>query len=186
MKKILDKMRNEEILDSEIIQDIKNNFEFNINWIHMDDYCWSLLMDAVFYNRKELVEYFLADPDIDINYTNRFKFAALHFALRIHILKLLLSRKDLNVNVQNNSGWTALHFICFMGNKECVKELLLDARVDVMIRNKMGEMGRDCAIQNGNHMIANMLKMVQYTPLLRIPNRALCGDIIRMIIEEYV
>ena len=79
-----------EVLDSEIIRDIKNDPEFNINWV---DY--SLLMNAIKYEREELVEYLLSNPNININYGCLFyNHTALHMLCirtnNIHILKLLL------------------------------------------------------------------------------------------------
>ena len=65
----------------------------------------------------------------------------------------------------------------------CIRKLLLDARVDIMISDKWWKTALDIAMERGHHKIANMLKRMLRTPLLRIPN---AKDIVRMIIEEYV
>ena len=188
--KIYDKILNEAILDSEIIRDVeyakREDPRFDINYVKCE-WSWSFLMIAIIRNRIELIEYFLKDPNINVNYKNSFDVTALYLTSYIvPILKLFLNRQDLDVNVQH-VGHTLLHVVCchIRPSIIVVRELLLDARVDIMIRDEDGLSAQDTAIRLGYHGITNMLKMVQYTPLLRIPNNMLLHDIIRMIIEEY-
>jgi len=173
-------------IDSKIIQDIEHAKEtpgFDINLGYKDN--WSLLITAVYYCRKELVRYILSFPNIDVNHRSYYGNTALHCCDNVSILKLLLDHKDLDVNIQNEGGETGLHHACYMGRKTCVKEYLLDARADILIRDENGVMVRDYALIYGYLGIANILKRVQHTSLLRIPNRALLHDIVRMIIDEY-
>jgi len=191
MNKIYGKIYNDETPDSEIIQEIEStkreDLGFDINLVWND---WTLLIWSIFQNRRELVKYLLTYPDIDVNlecfvWDN----TALHescFTNNIHFLKLLLGHKNINVNAQEYWGWTGLHIACLEGYKAHVKELLLDARIDLSIRDKDGRTARDCAIRETHPEIANMLKRTECTSLLRIPNASLCRDITRMIIEEYV
>jgi len=186
------KIQNKDILDSEIILDIrfecaKKDSKFDINWC--DLFNRSLLMIAILQNREELVRYLLTYPQLNINYKNPHGITAFHIlfhdlSISISILKSFLSRKDFDVNIQGYEGWTGLHIACFWGREAFVKELLLDARVDVMIRNNRGDMALD--ITFGHYKVAKMLKRIGLTSLLRIPNRTLLYDIVRMIIEEYV
>ena len=201
MKETYWKILNNTILDSEIIQDIKsakNNyfrfgfgFRFDINWVYDHSYStdnkWTFLIHAVNNRREELVEYILSFSDINVNYKDGFGRTALYFCDQVPILKLLLSRRNLDVNTQSNGGRTVLYNLCYYENDMCVKELLLDARVDIMIHNNRYRFGcRAAGIRRKKaHRIANMLMKIIYTPLLRIPNWVLCRDIIRMIIEEY-
>jgi len=185
-------IRDETILDSEIIQDIVNakcNYsEFDINW--NDSYGWSILTHAVS-ESVELVKYLLMNPDIDINCrTSLNSNTAFHVLCsmcsnRIYILKLFISHRDINVNAQNFHGWTGLYFACWNNHIECVRELLLDARVDLSIRDDLEDSALNIALKRRHIGIAIMLKKIGYTFLLRIPNASLCRDIIRMIIEEY-
>ena len=191
---LLIKIDDQTVLDSEIIQDIEcakcKDFDFDINYVEYGG--WSSLMYAVKSERKELVEYILEDPDININLRCSLwgDGTTLHvlcsYTNKIHILKLFLGRRDLDVNIRNKWGWTGLHEACYNNYIEYVKELLLDARVDPSIRNRLGKTAIDYAIKRGHLGIANMLERTGYTPLLRISNEALCRDIVRMIIEEYV
>ena len=193
MNKILDKIYDNSISDSDIIQETESakreNPKFDINYIDPYNDC-TLLMCAVLENREELVEYILADSNVNVNFRcYSWGMTALHELCcnnNIHILELLLGHKDINVNVQCNYGLTGLHYACRSIRIKNVKELLLDARVNPLIRTYHRNTARDIAIKQGYIGIANMLKMVQYTPLLRIPNRTLLHDIIRMIIEEYI
>jgi len=192
----MDKLWNKAVLDSEIIQEIESAKHrdpgFNIN--QPDMYGLTLLLRAVQYDRKELVEYILADPDINVNYGDiHYRLYPINTGLRmatydwisISILKLFLCHKDIDVNKQKDNEWTVLHEACFKNNKKYVRELLLDARIDVLIYDCQGRTAQNTVRRDG-HGIANMLKRVLRTSLLRIPNASLCRDIIRMIIEEYI
>ena len=191
MNKIYNKIWDEAILDSEIIQETESlkhqDPKFDINSLQNG---WPLLMDAVYNGREELVRYLLSDPNIVVNLRNSaWGKTALHESCctnNIHILKLLLDHKNINVNTQDNDGWTGLHDVCWCNHIKIVKNLLLDARVNVMIRDEDGNTARDCAIRETHLEIANMLNRTECTSLLRIPNASLCRDISRMIIEEYV
>ena len=182
-RKIYDKILNKTICDLEIIQEIDS--KFNINYVIDRNNCWSLLMNAVLQNRIELVRHFMTYPNININYKDRRNHTALYFAYgRSSILKLLLKREDLDVNMRYEHGNTILHR--YSNVKGYVKVLLLDVRIDISIRNNMGKTARDIAIHWEYYGIADMLRRVQYTSLLRIPNKALLYDIVRTIICEYV
>ena len=185
---ILSNIRNYSVLDSEIIQKIEfakyNSRNFDINWKdnRFDFDNWSLLMYAVYYHRVKLVEYLLTYPDIDINYASYGGTTALHLAYCLPILKILLSRKDLDVN---RNQCVLLYYACSSNNIKIIRELLLDARANVIIRIDCGMTPRHIAIRNEHPEITNILKRTEYTSLLRIPNKTLLYDIIRMIIEEY-
>jgi len=186
MEIIFDKIRNDEVLDSEIIKNINNYPKFDINWV--DNCGWTLLMYLVFRNRKELAEYLLTHPNIDVNYKNHNGYTALYYVCwcgNILMLKLLLSHKDIYVNIQHNFGDTGMHIACCCNHIEIVKELLLDARVNPLIRDIIGRTDQYLVTQKGYIKIANMFKRIGHTSLLRIPNEALCRDIVRMITEEY-
>ena len=184
MERIFDNIGRNSVCDSEIIQDIERipGFDINLGYGEID---WSSLMWAVGLDRKELVRYLLSDSSINVNHRSNQGNTALHFCEDISILKLLLCHRDIDVNIQdNNNGWIVLHRACYNNRIGFVRDLLLDARINIIIRTNRGETARDIAREYCTD-IANMLKMVQYTPLLRIPNDALCRDIVRMIIEEY-
>ena len=193
MKRIYDKAYDKAVLDSEIIQEMESakhrDPDFDINWRdRRDTWSLSLLMCAVYRNREEFVEYLLKDPNINVNYKVNTD-AALHFACdNNNILKLLLGHKDIDVNIQNGCGDTVLHNACMGYSIENVKELLLDARINILIcgkdedEDRDGVTAMDLAILWNFDNIAKIIWNSRYTPLLRI----LCYDIARMIIEEYV
>jgi len=190
MNNISDKIWVGSYSDSEIIQETeflkRNDPKFDINL--GDDYRnWSLLLCAVFNDRKELVEYLLTDPLINVNHGYCLDDnTALHVCKDVSIIKLLLGRRDIDVNIQNFWEQTGLHLMCYWKRKACVRELLLDARVNVLIRNDYGKTARDIALEQKYPDIAKILGNSLYTSLLRIPNRTLIHDIVRTIIEEYV
>ena len=193
IKEIIHKIHNSSIPDSEIIQYIERvrhkDPEFDINLKYEDNGIadLSLLMKAVYNGRKELARYLLTIPGININHKSRINNnTALNFicSKEPSLLKLLLSHRDLDVNVQSMLGHTVLHYACDNNDIGIVKELLLDARIDVSIRNILGSTARNGAIAYGHFGIVNILKKVQYTPLLRIQNNL--KVIVKRIIEEYV
>jgi len=175
-------------LDSEIIQDTESakrrEPNFDINYVSYQG-SWTLFLLAVRYRRQELVDYLLKDPNINVNYRDYYCIPT-SICENASILKSLLKHKDINVNVQNYDEQTVLHLACYNNQIEIAGEVLLDARVDILIRDYWKETALDIAKRCKYHEIANILKKVLRTPLLRIPNRVLCRDIIRMIIEEYV
>ena len=191
MNIIYDKIRQTGIDDSKIIQDIEHAKEtpgFDINLGHNKDNL-SLLMTAVYHGRKELVRYLLSFPGINVNHSTYYESIALYYCNEVSILKLLLSRKELDVNIQSTClgyEWTGLLEFCYHGREACVRELLLDARVDAFIRDIDGVMAQDVALNVGCPGIAKIINNSRYTSLLRIPNKMLLYDIVRMIIEEYV
>ena len=184
MDNIYEKIWVSEFLDWEIIQEMHiPEFDINLG----DENNWSLLMCAVCRERKELVEYLLTYPDININHRSYCGDTVLYCCNQISILKLLLDRKDLDVNIQNNWGEAGLHHACFMRRKACVREYLLDARVNVLIRDTYDkETALDIALRKGYSDIAKIIRNSRHTTLLRIQNKALLYDIVRMIIDEYV
>ena len=179
------------VLDSEIIREMESTKKipgFNINWIYYHDHNRTLLMTAVFQNCIKLVKYILAaHPDININHQDNNGETVLYRTRSVYVLKLLLKHKDIDVNIQNNKlGCTILHILCYSNNIDLIRELLIDARADVMIRDNQGKTARDIAINYEYDEILYILKRIGCTTLLRIPNASLCKDIVRMIIEEYV
>jgi len=172
-KKICDKA----ILDSEIIQEMESmkrkDPKFDINFGYNEDN-WSLLMVANYYGREDLVRYLLSNPNINVNHRNYCGNTTLFFCKQVSILKLLLDRRDLDVNIQNYGEWTGLYWACYWGRKACVKELLLDARADVLIRDDDGKTARDIALVNRYSEIAKIINNSGYISLLRIPNYLLC------------
>jgi len=190
MKRIFDKITQSDIDDSEIIQETesvkRNDPKFDIN-LRCDYRNCSSLMRAVDQNRKDLVEYLLSIPGINVNQRDTYNSTTLHFCVDISILRLLLSRKDLDVNIQNVFGYTGLYnfFEYGHGREACVKEYLLDARVDTLIRDNNEKTVLDYALEGNIPDIVKIIWNSRYTTLLRIPNKTLIHDIVRMIIEEY-
>jgi len=178
--------RDNTVLDSEIIRDLesrKNDFRFSINC--RNSFYYTLFMDAVKWSRKELVKYLLTYPYIKINDKNDNGDTALIIACHrddVDICKLLLCREDLDVNIKCRYGYTGLH----NAYKGTTRELLLDARADIMIRTHHGNTAQDIAIYMGYCDIAKIINNSRYTTLLRIPNETLLFDIVRMIIEKYI
>jgi len=189
MEKIIDETIRGVINDSAIILETESaksrDPKFDINKCNGQN--WSLLMYAVWWNRKNLVMYLLSVPGINIYHRDDYGNTALHYCYQVSILELFFSRSDFDVNIQNGIGQTGLRRLCDRGrHKEGVREYLLDARADVLIRDEDGETVLDYALRKGYLGTTKIINNSLYTTLLRIPNNLLLHDIVRMIIEEYV
>jgi len=178
---VLNKIIQKDINDQEIIRDVESLIQNYPCYL-------SLLTHAVCSNRKELVEYILTYPYPGIGRSEHASMI-LRAAYGVPVLKILLDIRDINVNTLDWERCTALHSMCEQENEECVKELLLDARINTSIRNCEGFTARDKVLESewglGHPGIARILRNSEYTSLLRIPNASLLHDIVRMIIEEY-
>jgi len=157
------KMYDNEILDSEIIKNIENikkkHTNIDINCINSNHYTY--LMDAIRYNRIELVKYLLTYSGTKVNQMADCGAAALHMCSdknQYPMLCLLLTREDLKVNVRDCYGQTVLHRACSLGNEEGVLELLLDGRIDPLIRNKSGNTALDIATECKKNKIVDIMK----------------------------
>ena len=178
------------VSDNFIIKKIKNmGSDFDVNRIYRTiDIKWPLLTIACFVGREELVRYLSTHPKININLIDYYHDTALHIACeynRINSLDLLLKNSSINVNIQGHGEHTALHYAS-KGHRNVCKALLLDSRIDVMLMNCDGETAQDRALRMGHYSIEKMINNSMYTALIRIPNKTLLHDIIRMIIEEYL
>ena len=204
---IRDNIYDKTVPDSKIIENIEyakhNDPEFDINHRKFNFACdgaeYPYLADAVRHGRKELVEYILTYPDINVNFIPieydqlRYHSSILYnivcledMSMTIPILKLFLNRNDFNVNIQDKKKNTIFHAACNLNKIRTIIEFLLDARVNVHIHNNNGNTARDFALRRGYPGIAKIINNSRHTTLLRIPNASLCRDIIRMIIEEYI
>jgi len=168
--------------DEKIIRDIeyiKNDPEFDINWRKGEFHGVTLLMCAIFKNRNKLVEYLLKDPYIDVNIKCNCCAAIFH-CRNVSILKLLLNHTNIDVNIQDNGRNTVLHHWCEYSNvaeTEMIKELLMDGRIDLSIKNKCGKTALDIAIKRKYYDIAKMIIIMSPT------NIVLSKDLARKLCE---
>jgi len=178
MQNIMYKIQENPIEDGEIIRDIesiKNDPGFDIKVYEV-----TLMRDAVCENRNKLVEYLLADPNINVNGKCRNGLTAIFHCLNVSILKLLLDHRNIDVNIQYNNGYTVLHSWCYYSNSEqikMIKELLIDGRIDLSIKDNCGKTALDYAIKHKYYDIAKMIIIMSPT------NIVLSKDLARRLCE---
>lgn len=122
---------------------IKLNFnEFDINIIHKG------FREACKHCHIQVVQYFLDNIDIDINYIDKYEGTALmRICLAVDtnaltVVNLLLDHPEIDINVKKNNGWSALSWACLHGNRYIVERLLQCDNIDV-----------NCVDNNGNTLL---------------------------------
>ena len=103
----------------------------------------------------------VTDPPVDINYrddTMNFN-TALHMASangHVQVVKMLLGVQGINVSPVNDTGNTPLHYASLNGKREVV-ELLIAHKADPNVRNDVGRIALEDALQTGHSDIAELL-----------------------------
>ena len=96
--------------------------------VNKNEYGWTALMWAVFYNHNSVVALLLrSSPKIDVNQQDKQGKCALHYASEWKnngALKLLLDVPTIDVNIVTNIGDSAVHRACLGDNVEGLKLLL--------------------------------------------------------------
>jgi len=118
------------------------------------------LLDACQSRKIEEVRKLLQDPQININWQDRYGMAPLWTSCDsgyIDIVKLLLNDERIDVNKTDKYGQTPFFVACRNGHVEVVKLLLNDERVDVIQANEDGQTPFYIACQNGYLEIVKLL-----------------------------
>lgn len=115
-----------------------------VDWKDPNNSDYSALMEAVFYNKPEIVEMLLkagADPNTQDN----IRISALHLCSskrsKYECFKALM-KYDVNINIQNRGGQTPLHWAAYWNNSKVVKDLI-EAGADPLITDDMGHIPLD-------------------------------------------
>lgn len=136
----------------------------NVNVV--DIFGTSLLYHAVFYNLIDIVNFVLANDNVDVNIKNRnisclspLHAAILGFDGNMEIIKLLLAKKGIDVNIENNFGNTPLHYACSHGYIEIVKCLITaeGGGADINKQNDSGNNPLHYSVHNNDLAISILL-----------------------------
>lgn len=141
-KMIIDEIRKDES-NHEFIE-LLITMGADIDWKDPNSSDYSALMQAVFYNKPEIVEMLLkagADP----NSQDNIRISALHLCShkrsKYECFKALM-KYDVNINIQNRGGQTPLHWAVNWNNSKVVKDLI-EAGADPFITDDMGQIPLD-------------------------------------------
>lgn len=126
---------------------------------------WTALHAAAYKGHREIVDFLLASPLIDVNARKEYRETPLMCAARGEgdgIVARLLQAGGIEVNAQDSSGWTALHLAArLQGTEEDMEALLNDERINWEIRTTVtGETALHVAAywDNINHLRALLEK----------------------------
>ena len=111
----------------EKVKELSN--QIDINWGDSDG--WTGFFVACLSGNKEIVEYLISHPKINVNNENNDGRTPLWRACwygKKEIVKILLKDERVNVNKEDNDGWTPLWRACANGKEEIVKILFASGR----------------------------------------------------------
>jgi ankyrin repeat protein len=107
---------------------------------------WTLLMQAVYWNRLHMVNLLLS-RGADVHHKDRFDQTALHVVTWWHsevLFRMLFSATGpCTMNFTNCDGWTPLHYLAVNGSAEQMAFALSHPGIDVFIRNDEGRTPSD-------------------------------------------
>lgn len=110
-----------------------SNLKFNVNVVN--DYGWTPLMRAVFYNHTDIVTLLLKEEDVDVNAANNNGETAFFLGCqfgKLEAVELMLKNENVDINQIRNDGWSPLMGVCYWGKTDIVKVLLASWRdIDV-------------------------------------------------------
>ena len=114
--------------DLEKVKELSNQID-DINW--GNNFGWTGLIISCNNGNKEIVEYLISHPKINVNKEDKHGRTPLFIACwegKEEIVKILLKDERVNVNKEDNDGRTPLWIACFEGYEEIVKILFASGR----------------------------------------------------------
>lgn len=138
---------------------LKNNKDINLSYYPNG----TALIQAVIYNKPNLVKFLLQKPEIDVNairLADKGETALMLAAYynRPEIVKLLLQHPNINVNKQNEHGFTALMWAAQGGHEKIVNLLLAHPKINVKVEDDKGNNAYKFALKAGHKDIASTIK----------------------------
>ena len=143
----------------EKVKELSNQID-DINWGNPNDFNYTGLHIACSLGNKEIVEYLISHPKINVNKEDHNGETPLYIACYYgyeEIVKILLKDERVNVNKEDNYGATPLWRACWNGRVEIVKILLKDKRADVNKEKNNGETPLWIACSNRKEEIVKIL-----------------------------
>ena len=145
--------------DLEKVKELSNQID-DINWGNPNVDGWTGLHISCYEGKKEIVEYLISHPKINVNKENEDGKTPLWIACwygREEIVKILLKDERVNVNKESKSGYTPLFSACVNGKEEIVKILLKVERVNVNKEDHRGATPLHWACYNGREETVKIL-----------------------------
>lgn len=120
---------------------------------------WAPIHDAARSGSEPVVR-LLKEAGADMDVKTKNGSLTLHFAAqydRVDVMKFLLSLEDVKVDAQNQAGHTAVHVAARYG-KENVVKVLLEARANVLLKDKINRTAMQLAEEHGFHSLGLLLE----------------------------
>ena len=142
----------------EKVKELSNQID-DINWGNSGG--WTGLHLSCDYGRKEIVEYLISHPKINVNKEERDGETPLYRACwngKDEIVKILLKDERVNVNKESKDGQTPLHSACWNGKEEIVKILFASGReIDTTKKPNTKTTAAEIARKEGEEQIAKLV-----------------------------
>ena len=126
----------------EKVKELSNQID-DINWGNPNESDWTGLFISCGMGNKEIVEYLISHPKINVNKETNNGYTPLYRACgegNKEIVKILLKDERVNVNKEANGGETPLWRACCDGREEIVKILFASGReIDTTKKTKPGK-----------------------------------------------
>ena len=160
----------------EKVKELSNQID-DINWGNPNVDGWTGLHIACRYGKKEIVEYLISHPKINVNKEKNDGWTPLFHACAngyVQIVKILLKDERVNVNKEANDGRTPLFIACDNGKEETVKILFASGReIDTTKKTNANETAAEIARKKGHDQIAKLVDEYAKKPMeiiLRLRN----------------
>ena len=141
----------------------------DINWGNPNDYDRTGLLVSCLLGNKEIVEYLISHPKINVNKEDKYGQTPLYVACwkgNEEIVKILLKDERVNVNKENKDGYTPLYNACLWGREEIVKILFASGReIDTMKKTNTNTTAAEVARKRGNEQIAKLVDEYAKNPM---------------------
>ena len=124
----------------EKVKELSNEID-DINWGNPNDFDQTGLFISCSFGMKEIVEYLIAHPKINVNKENEYGRTSLNVAFyggNEEIVEVLIKDRRVDVNKGDDNGWTPLWGACYWGYETIVKIFVKDHRVDVDKEDNFG------------------------------------------------
>jgi len=121
----------------------------------------TILSYAIFKNNIDFIN-FLITQNIDFSYTNSVENSYFNFILDINTIDIKLQRffleKTIDINKQNIGGNTTLHIIFYLNRWDDFKDILINKKVDLTIKNKYNKTPLDYIKKKDRNKIKDQFK----------------------------
>jgi ankyrin repeat protein len=149
-----------QLVDSNNLDCLKKLIKLGLD-INLANSEGTVLSYAIYKNNTDFIK-FLITQNIDFSYTNRVENSYFNFILYTNTIDIKLQKffleKMIDINKQNIEGNTTLHIIFNFNRWEDFKDILINKKVDLSIKNKNNKTPLDYVKKKDRNKIKDLFK----------------------------